>query len=715
MLIQFVMAVLLPLLAQAQGATTKPTLLLAASEAKPGETVLAGVRLQMAEDWHIYWRNPGGPGLPTVIKWELPAGITAGAIQWPTPEKFVMADESDPTAEKIINYGYGHEVILLVPLKLAADVKPGPLELRATVDWLECKGTCIPGTKDLRATLVVASDTKRSADAETLERVQAGLPKPGDGLAPRASWEKQVGGDTRPLLIEWNSALAATAPDFFADANDKFEVLTGTDVLSGTGNQFKLRKLVKKTEGDWPSEITGLILQKVGDQIQGYEVKLNIGGDAGAASATVAAQNLWAMLLYAFLGGMILNIMPCVLPVIALKILGFVQQAKDSPGRVRQLGLIYALGVLVSFLGLAALVIGIKAAGHKAGWGMQFSNPQFIIGFTVLVTLVALNLFGVFEVVLGGNVMGAAGELASRHGASGAFFNGVLATLLATPCTAPFLSIALGFAFAQSAAVIVLVFLTVGVGLAFPYVVLSWYPAWLKFLPKPGAWMERFKVAMGFPMLATALWLGSLVSEQYGERAWWLGIFLVFVALAAWVFGEFIQRGNRRKGIAAVIALLLLFTGYAWALEGNLRWRAPLDSSATTGGTLKNSPQGYEWHRWNNAAVQSARAAGRVVIVDFTAKWCITCNSIVKPALEREAVIAQLKADQVTALLADYTSYPPEITEELARFNRAGVPLVLVYPKDATKPPLVLSDPNPLLGPGYYAGLILDALKQAAN
>jgi thiol:disulfide interchange protein DsbD len=521
------------------------------------------------------------------------------------------------------------------------------------------------------------------------------------------------------LLIEWNSALAATEPDFFADANEKFEVPTATEIISGSGNQLKIRKLVKKSEGAWPTTVSGLLVQKVGDQTQGYEVKLAVGGASegapAAASTTTAGQNLWAMLLYAFLGGMILNIMPCVLPVIALKILGFVQQAKDSPGRVRQLGLIYALGVLVSFLGLAALVIGIKAAGHQAGWGMQFSSPQFIIGFTVLVTLVALNLFGVFEVVLGGNVMGAAGELASRHGASGAFFNGVLATLLATPCTAPFLSIALGFAFAQSAGIIALVFLTVGIGLAFPYVVLSWYPAWLKFLPKPGAWMEKFKMAMGFPMLATAIWLASLVSEQYGERAWWLGIFLVFVALAAWVFGEFIQRGGRRKGIAAVVALVLLVTGYAWALEGNLRWRAPLDPKASANGPLKNSPEGYNWQRWSTEAVTQARSQGRVVVVDFTAKWCITCNTIVKPALEREALIGKLNAESAVALLADYTLYPPAITEELARFKRAGVPLVLVYPRDTSKPPIVLPDPNPLLGSGHYAGLILDALSQAAK
>ncbi len=717
-LIQFAGALLLAVMVHAQGATTRPTLLLAASASKPGDTVLAGVRLQMADGWHIYWRNPGGPGIPTTIKWQLPPGVTAGEILWPIPEKFVQAAEDDPLSA-LINYGYGHEVTLLVPLKLASEVKPGALELRATVSWLECKGTCIPGSKDVTAKLTVGDTTIRSDAADALEKVQASLPKAGDGLAPRATWEKAGSGDTRPLLIEWTSALAASEPDFFPDAYETFEMATATKIVSGSGNQLKLRKLVTKTEGVWPTEISGLLVQKVNGQVQGYEVKLTIGDGSASASGAAATpsmqRSIWFYLLNAFLGGLILNIMPCVLPVIALKILGFVQQAKDSPGRVRQLGLIYALGVLVSFLGLAALVIGIKAAGQKAGWGMQFSNPQFIIVFTVLVTLVALNLFGVFEVVLGGNVMGAAGELASRHGASGAFFNGVLATLLATPCTAPFLSIALGFAFVQSAGVITLMFLTVGVGLAFPYVVLSWYPAWLKFLPKPGAWMEKFKMAMGFPMLLTAVWLAKIGPEKYGDRAWWLGVFLVLVAAAAWVFGEFVQRGHKRKAVGLVAVLALLALAYFWALESKLDWRSPVDAKLAANAPLRNAPKGYAWEKWSTAAVQDARNAGRVVVVDFTAWWCATCNAIVKPAFGKPDLTAKMKELNAAALLADHSDFPPDIAAELEKYQRAGVPLVLVYPRDANKPPIVLPDPNPVLGISHYAGLILDALKQAAH
>jgi thiol:disulfide interchange protein DsbD len=412
------------------------------------------------------------------------------------------------------------------------------------------------------------------------------------------------------------------------------------------------------------------------------------------------------MLLFAFIGGLILNIMPCVLPVIALKILGFVSEAKSEPRRVRQLGLVYALGVLVSFLTLAGFVIAVKAAGHHAGWGMQFGSPVFIVCLATLVTLVALNLFGVFEVTLGGGALNAAGELAAKGGAAGAFFNGVLATTLATPCTAPFLAPALGFAFAQSAPIIVLFFLTVGLGLSAPYVLLSWNPAWLKFLPKPGAWMEKFKIGMGFPMLATVVWLYGVAASSYGKNVLWLGVFLIILALAAWIFGEFVQRGRSRKTAAGVVALLLLAGGYLFALEKELAWRAPPVAAANA--SLKESADGIEWQPWSPAAVAAARGAGKVVLVDFTADWCLTCQVNKKTSLEIAVVREKLKAVGAVALLGDYTRFPPEITDELTRFNRAGVPLVLVYPKNPKAPAIVLPE---VLTPG----IVLDALDRAAK
>jgi thiol:disulfide interchange protein len=444
--------------------------------------------------------------------------------------------------------------------------------------------------------------------------------------------------------------------------------------------------------------------------VDGYEVTLQL-GDTDSGNSTSAfigeSKSIWGWLAYAFLGGLILNIMPCVLPVIALKILGFVNQSREAPQRVRTLGLLYTLGVIASFLILAGIVIGVKAAGQKAGWGMQFSNPQFIVILTVIVTLVALNLFGVFDVTLSGRAVTAASDAASRHGSGGAFMNGVLATVLATPCTAPFLGAALGFAFAQPSHIIVLFFVTIGLGLALPYLILSWNPKWLKFLPRPGAWMERFKVAMGFPMLATAIWLFSLTSDFYRDRVLWLGLFLIVVACAAWIFGEFVQRGSKGRGVAIALVLLLLAGGYAYAIEHRLRWRSPVEDTAGDD-TIQESPDGIVWHRWSLPAVAKARAEGRPVFVDFTAKWCLTCQLNKNSSIEIASVRKKLKEINAVALLADHTKKPPAISAELEKFGRAGVPMVLVYPKDATKPPIVLPE---ILTPG----IVLTALDNAAK
>ncbi len=703
----------------AHAAHTQVRLILAADTARPGDTVLAGVDLKMEPGWHTYWKNPGAAGMATQIEWQLPPGVTAGEIQWPLPEKL-------PPIE-VTTYGYDNEVVLIVPLKLAADLKPGPLDLKAKVSWLECKEACVPGSDSVQATLNVGTETKTSAGAPLVESWQSNVPKPAKGNL-YAWWEKPSSDDTRPLIIKSSVAWMVTPKadnigvlDFYPDANDQFEI--GNVFVGGipeSKDEFFLRGAVKKYSGDWPKQISGVLKVKIGSERKGFLINLPVADKAPAGETIPASpesrtdvapvlpsQPLWQMLLYAFIGGLILNIMPCVLPVIALKILGFVGESRSDPRHVRKLGLVYALGVLVSFLALAAVVIGVKAAGHRAGWGMQFGSPVFVVCLTTLVMLVALNLFGVFEVTLGGRALDAAGGLASKHGSAGAFFNGVLATVLATPCTAPFLSIALGFAFAQKAPVILLMFLAVGVGLAAPYVVLSWNPAWLKFLPKPGAWMEKFKIAMGFPMLATAVWLFNLAAGSYGKSVLWLGVFLVLIAFAAWIFGEFVQRGRTRKGVALAIVLILVIGGYAFALENQLNWRAPITAPDATG-PLKESPDGIAWQRWSPEAVAKARSEGRPVIVDFTADWCLTCQVNKKTSIEIPSVRAKLKENNAVALLGDYTHFPENISAELNRFNRAGVPLVLVYPKDPDAPPIVLPE---ILTPG----IVLDALDRAAR
>jgi thiol:disulfide interchange protein DsbD len=683
----------------ARAAHTAAQLILPAT-ARPGDTVLVGVQLKMESGWHTYWKNPGAAGQATEIKWQLPDGVTASDIQWPLPQKLPPAD--------ITTYGYEDEVVLLVPLTLGKNLPAGPLNFAAKVSWLECKESCIPASADIQGSLNIGATVANPADenAKLLATWQAKVPAAGNAIAAQAWWEKPASGDTRILDLQWTGA--ADGADFFsAIAEDNFEVQGATETVSADSGTVRLRKLVKKFSADWPKEIAGVFVTAAGS----HETKVSIGDSpAAVTSATLAPpakpEPLWRMLIYAFIGGLILNIMPCVLPVIALKILGFVNEAKSSPRHVRVLGLVYALGVLASFLVLGAIIIGVKTAGHKAGWGMQFGNPVFLVCLVTLVTLVAMNLFGIFEVTLAGGAMNVASDLSTKSGLPGAFFNGVLATALATPCTAPFLSIALGFAFASSSAVILLIFATVAAGLASPYVVLSWNPAWLKFLPKPGAWMEKFKMAMAFPMLLTVVWLFNLAADNYGDRVLWLGIFLVMVAFALWIFGEFVQRGRKHKAFASVIVLVMLVSSYAFALEKELRWRDPLTPMKANG--LTHDTDGIAWQPWSPEAVLQARATGRPVLVDFTADWCLTCQVNKKTSIEVDSVREKIKALNAITLLADYTHFPDAVTAELNRFNRAGVPLVLVYPKNPAANAIVLPE---VLTPG----IVLKALNQSTN
>jgi thiol:disulfide interchange protein DsbD len=689
-----------------EGAQAKTQLILSHAAAKPGEVVTAAVVLKMPPRWHTYWTFAGDSGAATKIEWELPPGITAGEILWPVPDKLIVAG--------LTTYIYEGEASLLVPLQIAKDVKSGSVELKAKVSWLECDESCIPGKGDVQATLVISDQSKTSEQKALIDQARARLPLSAPPFPILASWSSPPTDKTRLLTIDIGKA--DTNADFYPFGSEDFDIAGET-----THRENALVKKVEKSSDNWPSLVKGLLVTGSGLERKGYDVALNLEATPSAASeigasasgktalptAPPAAASLVAMLGLAFLGGLILNIMPCVLPVIALKILGFVSQSRKEPKRVRQLGLIYASGVLVSFLVLAGFVIGVKSAGGLASWGMQFQNPKFLVAMIVLVTLVALNLFGVFEITLGGNAMGAAGNLASRDGAAGAFFNGVLATALATPCTAPFLGAALGFAFTQPALTVVLIFLTVGLGLAAPYVVLCWQPGWLKFLPKPGAWMEKFKIAMGFPMLATAVWLFSVALAHFPNGgALWLGLFLVVIGFCAWVWGEFVQRGTKHRGFAMVAAVIGLAAGYFSILEGQLHWRARAGAGSARGPIENNG--GIAWERWSPEAVEKARKAGKPVLVDFTADWCLTCQVNKKTSLEIDAVRAKLKAIGAVALVGDYTSEDPAITRELIRNQRAAVPLVLVYPANLAADPIILPS---ILKPSF----VLEALDTAAK
>lgn len=701
-------------------AKTRAELLLEAAAARPGETVMAAVRLQMAKGWHTYWRNPGESGKATEISWHLPAGVSAGEILWPPPEVH--------KASGMTTYVYHNEVFLLVPLKLDPTLKPGTsLELTAEVDWLECEVACVPGKAQVPAQLEVAAVRRNSAHAEAIAAWQARVPQPLPGLEVRARWEKTPAGDQVGLVIEGNVVGDFSPTDFLAYEADVFAVKPGVKILPETDGRFHLIKEVTLFGKSLPERIPGILVKNspTGNPIRAVEVILkpvesgprnnnsvsgNVTGFAQVSVRNMAFQgSLLAMLGLAFLGGMILNVMPCVLPVVALKVLGFVQQSVEKPGYARRLGLIYALGILVSFWGLVVAVLLVRAAGGEASWGMQMQSPAFRVVLLTVVTLVALNLFGVFEVLLPGVATEAASSLASKHGPAGAFFHGVLATALATPCTAPFLAVALGFAFAQPAWFLWLSFTAVALGLAFPYVALSWNPAWLRFLPKPGPWMVRFKVFMGFPMLATVIWLLDFSAPTYGEGGiLWLGLYLVVLALAAWIWGEFGQRSGSRKWPAAAACLVLVTADYFVVLEQRLHWRAPQRTEEQSASAPTNTSQHDLWLPWDPDLVAKARMDGRPVLVDFTAKWCLTCQANKRFALDTSEVKQRLKELKVLTLRADNTDPNPRISAELKRYGRAGVPLVLLFPPEPTAPPIVLPE---VLTPA----IVLDALKQVSS
>ena len=672
-------------------AKTKVDLLLEPAEAKPGTTVIVGLHLRMPDHWHTYWQNPGDSGDSTKMTWEnLPEGITAGAIQWPVPEKVEWLE--------MFTYAYHHDVLLMIPLTLSADLKPGEYKLKGKAVWLECEESCLPGDKQVAATLMVGEATKPGPNRELFETWRKKLSDTSVLPTITASWTGKPVEGKREIAIEapfGKGAVVAFIPD---SAKDKAWSISHDSVQVIEMKQTLIRKTVESEQGEWPAVISGVLRVELDGEVQGYRTEVQIGDGEETAGGTVTAepvQSIWLILGGAFLGGLILNIMPCVLPVISLKILGFVQQSQESPERVRKLGLTYALGVWASFLALAGVLISAKNSTQMASWGMQMQSPYFNLVLLLVVVLVALNLFGVFEVTLGGSTMTKASELSSRGGFMGAFFNGVLATALATPCTAPFLAGAMGVALTQGQGTIIAAMSAVAFGLASPYVILSFRPDWLKFLPKPGDWMVQFKMIMGFPMLAAGIWILSFTGPMFGKAGvLWLGVLLVFVALAAWVFGEFKQRAASMSLRPLVACGVLLLSGYGLAMEWGLDWRKTRNDS-------------IQWTAWSPEAEQKALTAGKVVLIDFTADWCITCKANKRTSIEIDSVRAVLKERGVVTMTGDYTNKDPRITKVLHDHRRSGVPLVLVYSSGENKPEVlpVMLTPQ----------IVLDALENAGK
>jgi thiol:disulfide interchange protein DsbD len=638
----------------------------------PGGDFTLGVHFIPDHEWHVYWRNPGDSGEAPRVDWTVPDGVTVGALQWPAPTRLETAG--------LVNFGYPGETMLIAPATAAADVaRRDALTVAAHVRWLVCnRDECIPGTAQL-ATSVPIGGAPASANATLFDVVRRQMP-----AAPPATWQlTAAAADDRVRLSLTGTPVAAEArPFFFSDDRQSFEPARQTWTRDATGGTFTL---ARRSATDPPARLAGVL--DLGGRT--YAVDVPIG--AAAATTTGPKTKVGALeprltpLVLAFLGGLLLNLMPCVFPVLALKALALATLGGEARRRIRRHGLDYTLGILVSFWVLAGLLLAARAAGAELGWGFQLQNPTVIAALAALFFWMALLLLDV--TAIGGSLMGFGQHLTVGEGDRAAFFTGMLATVVATPCTAPFMGTALGYALGQPATTALAVFTALGLGLAFPYVAITFVPHVAQRLPRPGKWMETLKQLLAFPLLVTVVWLVWVASFQAGPQAVAaILMMLVLLTFAAWARGRWSGGVARAVATAAVAVAALLAVTIRPVDEpptatAATAARARGDAAATTG---------LQWEPFSAARVAELRAQGRPVFVDFTAAWCVTCQVNKKVALETAAVIEKMRQLGVVAVRADWTRPDPEITRALQEFGRDGVPLYVLYSGRRDDPPRIL-------------------------
>ncbi|MBK7258552.1 MAG: thioredoxin family protein [Ignavibacteriae bacterium] len=704
---------------------TRVSLVADVREIRPGTPFTVGVLLRMDKGWHTYWRNPGESGLPTELKWTLPSGFTAGAPAWPLPEKKV--EEGD-----LLTFAYADEVMLLVPVTPPADLVPGTTAtVRLDASWLECERTCVPGEGSATLVLPVREGDPVPAHASLFSRYRSLIPvPPGENSPVRFSATvEETAIIVRVSAAQSGHAVigASSLPDIFPYPVEGLS--TGRTTVRMEGNEAVITLPVTSTpDVPQPSQVQGvLVYRDNAGTARGLEISIPLhvqtvapgagkgllDRDFASAGGAEGQPSLWVYALFAVFGGMLLNVMPCVLPVIALKIFGLVKMAGDEPRRVRRLGWAFSAGILASFLVLALIVILLKLAGQQVGWGFQFQEPVFVIIMSAVVFAFGLSLFGVYEIRLpGAAVAGVSSTIARQEGKGSAYLSsfseGVFATILATPCTAPFLGSALGFAFAQPAGGILLIFGLAAFGMALPYLLLTARPAWLKYLPKPGAWMEAAKQFMGFLMMATLLWLLYILGKQLGmEAVIWTGAFLLAVAVAAWLVGRFatLTASRRQVYLVWLLSAVIAVGGYLYFIESTLDIRAAVAGSPGQQG-VQPAGEGIAWEPFSTSGLEAHLRAGKPVFLDFTAEWCLTCKVNERTVLHDPAVMERFRSSGIVAMKADWTNRNPEITRLLSRFGRSGVPLYVVFRTGDAVSPIVLPEV-------ITTGIVLDALDRA--
>lgn len=656
-------------------AHVKASLVADETTVQPGRPFTVALRLEHEPHWHTYWVSPG-TGYATSINWTLPEGWKASAIQWPTP--IVIRDRHDT----IVGNGYENEILLPVTITPPAGAKPGEtVTLQAKAEWLMCSDVCIPGDAAVQLSLPIAATPPAPNEPWHSKIVALPMPKSAD------DWSLTASREAKNVILTVQPKTSAAKPlknlHFFAE--DAFVQYDQPQTIESSGNGYKLTLPISDSAEASTSRLVGVLSSDepfLGLRVDAPLTPLATTTGTAAATSTAAAvqpaaaapTSLAAVLALAFVGGLILNLMPCVFPVLGIKILGFVNQAGADRRKVTLHGVVFAAGVLASFWALAGTLAVLRASGSKLGWGFQLQSPVFVFGLAVVMLVFALSMSGLFEIGLRATGVGA--NLQSKGGYAGSFFTGVLATVVATPCSAPFLAPALGAALTLPTTESFAVFTAIAVGLSMPYLLLSIFPSAVKVLPRPGAWMETFKQVMAFPLYATVAYLVWVLAGQTKDNETALLnilIGLTLVAMAGWLYGRYTAPGSKpgrvRFGLIGGAALFAAGAAFGWPREA-----APTD---------------IVWQPWSEETIAKLQAEGRTVYVDFTARWCATCQTNKKLVFGSEQVKQVFRDKKIATLKADWTNRDAKITAALAKWNRSAVPFNLVYKPGAAQPEIL--------------------------
>jgi thiol:disulfide interchange protein DsbD len=626
-----------------------------------------GLRIVPDDGWHVYWRNPGDSGLPTTVDWTLPPGIEAGPLQWPYPSRETTGD--------IVNYGYHANTLLPVALKLP----PGwpaqtAVAVRARLHWLVCREICIPGAAELSLTLPPPAPNQPAlADPrwrDAFATARAGIPQP----AP-ADWNVQFAARDGDFSLAVSGVNLSTGGviEFFPYAGDLVHH-SAPQRLRNEGHTLRISQTLNDAFVKAPSQVDGVLVVHDGDSAKAWEIHARPGPvkpvpagsvpAAAAAPAPAAPPSLARTLLLALLGGMILNLMPCVFPVLSIKAISLVEARGRVARHQRGHAVAYTCGVLLMFGALATALIGLRHAGAEVGWGFQLQHPAFVAALVYLFFIMGLSLTGLVQ--FGTRIMGMGQALAAQGGYGGSFFTGLLAVVVASPCVTPFVGTALGYALTQPGIVAAAVFGSLGLGLALPFLLIGFFPHLGSLLPKPGAWMETFKQAMAFPLYLTVVFLLWVLDGQAGRDGVALALLgLVLLSLAVWL---------RSKGRGAVLAYSAVGLALVLLATPQLRTASAQPAAVPQATGAAHEP-------WSAQRLAELRQQGRTVFINFTADWCVTCKVNEHLALASTRVRKAFADGDVVWLEGDWSRGDPAITEELNRFNSPGVPMYLVYVK----------------------------------